>query len=53
MMMIGSSPMSFRFLHPRLPQPGDEPKVQAEARDPVTQKMEVIENKSEINPGNL
>jgi hypothetical protein len=53
MMMIGSSPMSFRFLHSRLPQPGDEPKVQAETGDPVTLKTEVFENKREKNPENL
>jgi hypothetical protein len=52
-MMIGSSPILFRFLHSRLPQPGDEPKVQAETGDPVTLKMEVIENKSEKNRENL
>ncbi len=39
--------MSFRFLHSRLPQPGDEPKVQADTGDPVKIKMEVIENKRE------
>jgi hypothetical protein len=49
MMMIGSSPMLFRFLHSRLPQPGDEPKVQGETRDPVTSKMEVTENKGKKN----
>ena len=53
MMMIGSSPMSFRSLHSRLPQPGDEPKVRAETGDPVTLKMEVIENKRKKTRQNL